>query len=348
MRAEWLKYRLGFRFTAITSRERLSYKDTYYIKVWDESCPDVIGIGEAGLFRGLSSDDTPEYENILTDICKGINRYANNTESLSEYPSIRFGIESAIRDLMNGGNRYLFPSEWTSGKIPMTINGLIWMGDKATMRSRIDQKLKEGFSCIKVKIGGIDFNQELELLSYIRNQAPDIEIRLDANGAFRAEDALSRLDSLSRFRIHSIEQPIRQGQYDKMSHICSQSPIPIALDEELIGLNDNDSRIKMLETIRPHYIILKPTLTGGFTASDEWIDLAKERGIGWWATSALESNIGLNAIAQWIAIHKPEMPQGLGTGQLYDNNIPSPLTLNGEKLWYGPNNNWDMQHIMHL
>ena len=222
------------------------------------------------------------------------------------------------------------------------------MGDKATMRSRIDQKLKEGFSCIKVKIGGIDFNQELELLSYIRNQAPDIEIRLDANGAFRAEDALSRLDSLSRFRIHSIEQPIRQGQYDKMSHICSQSPIPIALDEELIGLNDNDSRIKMLETIRPHYIILKPTLTGGFTASDEWIDLAKERGIGWWATSALESNIGLNAIAQWIASHKPEMPQGLGTGQLYDNNIPSPLTLNGEKLWYDPDNNWDMQHIMHL
>ena len=194
----------------------------------------------------------------------------------------------------------------------------------------------------------IDFNQELELLSYIRNQAPDIEIRLDANGAFRAEDALSRLDSLSRFRIHSIEQPIRQGQYDKMSHICSQSPIPIALDEELIGLNDNDSRIKMLETIRPHYIILKPTLTGGFTASDEWIDLAKERGIGWWATSALESNIGLNAIAQWIASHKPEMPQGLGTGQLYDNNIPSPLTLNGEKLWYDPDNNWDMQHIMHL
>ena len=347
MVAEWLKYRPGFRFTAITSRERLSYKDTYYIKVWDESRPEVVGIGEAALFRGLSCDDTPDYESMLSCTCANIDRYADSTVDLCRYPSIRFGIETAIRDLRNGGRRHLFDSEWSCGNRPLTINGLIWMGDKTTMRTRIDAKLKEGFSCIKVKIGGIDFAHELELLSYLRAQAPEIEIRLDANGAFSAKEALSRIDRLSRFHIHSIEQPIRQGQYSEMARICNVSPIPIALDEELIGLNDNGLRIRMLDEIHPHYIIIKPTLTGGFSASDEWIKLAEERSIGWWATSALESNIGLNAIAQWIATHRTEMPQGLGTGQLYDNNIPSPMTLNGEKLWYDTGRTWDMQNIMH-
>lgn len=340
MKASWQKYRLDFRFTAITSRDRLTYKDTYYIKVWDENVPEVKGIGEAGLFRGLSCDDRPDYESLLTQVCSDIERYTNDTEALAGYPSIRFGVETALRDLASGGSHKLFNTPWSNGQGSIAINGLIWMGDRETMRSRIETKLAEGFKCIKVKIGGIDFNHEMELLTYLRSLAPDIEIRLDANGAFHPDEALGRLERLAKTGIHSIEQPIRQGQWDKMARICADSPIDIALDEELIGLNDQDSRRRMLDTIKPAYIILKPTLTGGIAASDTWIDLARERGIGWWATSALESNIGLNAIAQWVSAYDTSMPQGLGTGQLYHNNIESPLTLTGDRLGYDIRKMW--------
>lgn len=342
MEATWLRYRLDFRFTAITSRDRLSCKDTYYIKVHDPRS-GATGIGEAGLFRGLSPDDLPGYEERLGKACRDIDRYATQgTGELAEWPSIRFGIETALADLRGGGRRMLYDTSWSRGETAMTTNGLIWMGDKATMRERVDAKLAEGFSCIKIKIGGIDFGQELELLSYLRSMAPEVEIRLDANGAFAPSTALGSLDKLARFGIHSIEQPIRQGQWEEMARICRESPIPIALDEELIGLHDPDSRRRMLDTVRPAYIILKPTLTGGFEASDQWIDLARERGIGWWATSALESNIGLNAIAQWVATHNPSMPQGLGTGQLYHNNIPSPLILRGESLYHDTGKTWEI------
>lgn len=341
MRASWQKYRLDFRFTAITSRDSLTYKDTYYIKVWDERHPEVMGIGEAGLFRGLSCDDCPDYENVLTRACNDIGHYsAYDTEALARYPSIRFGIETALRDLACGGRHLLFDTPWTDGDSEIAINGLIWMGDRDTMRSRIETKLSEGFKCIKVKIGGIDFEQEMQLLKYLRTLAPDIEIRLDANGAFRPDEALDRLNRLAEIGIHSIEQPVRQGQWDTMRRICADSPIPIALDEELIGLNDDDSQRRMLNTIRPAYIILKPTLIGGFAASDRWIGLAQERAIGWWATSALESNIGLNAIAQWVSTYDTSMPQGLGTGQLYHNNILSPLTLTGDRLRYDVQKSW--------
>lgn len=340
MKASWHKYRLDFRFTAITSRDSLTYKDTYYIKVWDEDNPMVTGIGEAGLFRGLSYDDCPDYESVLTQVCANIERYAADTEALACYPSIRFGVETALRDLASGGTHRLFYTPWSNGSGSIAINGLIWMGDRDTMRSRIEAKLAEGFKCIKVKIGGIDFNQELELLTYLRSLAPKIEIRLDANGAFRPDQALGRLEQLAKTGIHSIEQPIRQGQWKEMAKICADSPIDIALDEELIGINDHDSRRRMLDAVNPAYIILKPTLTGGFAASDAWIDLARERGIGWWATSALESNIGLNAIAQWVSTYDTSMPQGLGTGQLYHNNIESPLTLTGDRLGYDISKKW--------
>lgn len=340
MKAEWQKRRLDFRFTAITSRDRLTWKDTYYIKVWDETAPTATGIGEAGLFRGLSCDDVPDYESKLTEVCDNIERYASCCEALAAYPSIRFGVETALLDLRNGGRHMLFDTPWTSGERSMEINGLIWMGDKPTMRKRIEEKLADGFRCIKVKIGGIDFEHEIELLSYLRAMAPDIEIRLDANGAFSPDEAPAKLDRLAKLRIHSIEQPVRQGQWLKMAAICADSPIPIALDEELIGINDTQTKRKMLDAIKPDYVILKPTLTGGFAASDEWIRLATERGIGWWATSALESNIGLNAIAQWVATYNPSMPQGLGTGQLYHNNIESPLTLRGDRMYYDTTKPW--------
>ncbi len=340
MKASWHKHRLDFRFTAITSRDSLTFKDTYYIKVWDEQSPEMTGIGEAGLFRGLSYDDRPDYESLLTRVCSDIDMYTASTDGLAEYPSIRFGVETALRDLAGGGVHRLFDTPWSNGRGAITINGLIWMGDRETMRSRIETKLAEGFGCIKVKIGGIDFGQELELLAYLRSLAPDIEIRIDANGAFRPDEALGRLDRLAKIGIHSIEQPVRQGQWDEMARICANSPIAIALDEELIGINDNDTRRRMLDSVKPDYIILKPTLTGGFEASDAWITLAAERGIGWWATSALESNIGLNAIAQWVSAHDTIIPQGLGTGQLYQNNIAAPLVLSGDRLRYDTEKDW--------
>lgn len=344
MKATWCKYQLDFRFLAITSREKMRKKDTYFIKVWDGD-PHTYGLGEAGLFRGLSCDDRPDYESKLHDVCLNIDKYASDLGLLSDFPSIKMGIETAVRDFKNGGERKIFHSDWTEGKSVLTINGLVWMGDKATMSERIMEKVDDGFRCIKLKIGGIDFQEELKLLQLIRNVCPDIEIRLDANGAFTPENAQERLSLLAAFDIHSIEQPIRQGQWDVMAHLCQISPIPIALDEELIGLNSLTDKARMLDTIMPQYIILKPTLCGGFTGSDEWISLAETRKIGWWATSALESNIGLNAIAQWVATKDISLPQGLGTGQLYYNNIPSPLSLSGDKLSYCPDLKWEIPEM---
>ena len=345
MKATWCKYLLDFRFTAITSRERMRQKDTYFIKLCNSGAEDTFGLGEAGLFRGLSCDDRPDYEEKLSEVCRDIDRYAANPALLADYPSIRFGLETAMRDLQNGGRRIIFPSKWTAGESALTINGLVWMGDSELMRERIALKLADGFSCVKIKIGGINFDEELELLKFIRQEAPDIQLRLDANGAFRPDEAIGKLNQLARYDIHSIEQPIRAGQWEAMNRLCRTSPIPIALDEELIGINDREGKIRMLDAIRPAYIILKPTLTGGFEASEEWIALAGERNCGWWATSALESNIGLNAIAQWVATLNPSLPQGLGTGQLYHNNIPSPLTLHGEKLSYSPDGKWTIPEL---
>lgn len=345
MQAAWCKYKLSFRFTAITSRERMDWKETFYIKIWNCDTPSVYGIGEAGLFRGLSCDDRPGYEEMLDAVCRDIDRYIENPALLSDWPSIRFAVETAACDLANGGKRILFPSEWTDGKKAITINGLVWMGDRDTMRERIASKLADRCGCVKVKIGGIDFEEELALLDYIRSQAPDITLRLDANGAFPPHEAEEKLKRLAEFGIHSIEQPVRAGQWQEMKHLCRTSPIAIALDEELIGLNSPEEKRRMLETVQPQYIVLKPTLCGGIGGSEEWIRMAKNNGAGWWITSALESNIGLNAIAQWTATLDSDMAQGLGTGQLYHNNITSPLRTDGDRLSYDPAEKWEIPQM---
>ena len=340
-----MPYRLVFKEAGGTSRGILTTKETYFVKIWNSANPACYGVGEAALFRGLSAEDCPEYEQILAHMCKNINTLT--LDDLAPWSSIRFGIETALADLKAGGIRIPFPGPFTRAEQTITINGLIWMGTKETMRQRIEEKLNQGFRCLKLKIGAIDFNAELELLREIRTHfsPTDIELRVDANGAFTPEEALEKLKQLSAFHLHSIEQPIRAGQWQEMATLVRQTPIPIALDEELIGINEAHTKLQMLQTICPHYIILKPALCGGFAGADEWITLADSLNIGHWATSALESNIGLNAIAQWCATHPTAMPQGLGTGQLYTNNIPSPLYLDGAELGYNPTTSWNFTQL---
>lgn len=316
-------------------------KPTYFIRIWDDENPEIYGLGECNLFPGLGIDDTPEYENILRKWCRDINSVDISMLSTLA-PSIAFGIETALADLHNGGIRKPFPSQWTDGRGEITINGLVWMGSIEEMTQRVAEKIDSGFHCVKLKIGGQDFNRELEILSQLRSQFPKdkLEIRLDANGAFATSEAMGKLEKLAKFDIHSIEQPIKEFQWDSMSRICKDSPIPVALDEELIYQTTERHRIRMLDTLMPQYIILKPALHGSFCGAKRWIQLAQERNIGWWITSALESNIGLNAIAQWAATLEPNIPQGLGTGGLYFNNIESPLRLTGEKLSYDNNSEW--------
>lgn len=337
MSLAWAPYRLYFKFEARTSRAVMLHKDTYFLKMWHEDNPEVFGIGEVPLFIGLSKEDTPDFERVLAKLC---------SEDLSDVPncsSIRFGLESARRDLAEGGKRTPWPaSPFANGK-PVEINGLVWMGDKRLMAERVREKLAQGFRCIKMKIGGIDFEDEYELVAALRAQfsADDLEIRLDANGAFTRDNALPRLDRLSKLRIHSLEQPVKAGQPELMAEICRNSPIAIALDEELIGI-DLDQAPALLEFVKPAYIILKPALCGGFHAADCLIATAESMGIGWWATSALESNIGLNAIAEWVSNYNPVMPQGLGTGELYTNNVRSPLFLDGSKLRTASIDHWQL------
>lgn len=338
MKVSWQRYTLRFRERAITSRDSMMEKDTWFVRIESEEIPGGEAVGEAAMFHGLSREDTPDYEQQLDNACRRASQCGLLEEMMDSLPrvsSIRAGFESAL--LRSG----LYPTTgretaWLEGKEGIRINGLVWMGDKSTMRLRIREKLDSGFHCVKLKIGGIRFEDELELIADIRKEfsPADIELRLDANGGFTPENALERLERLSAFEIHSLEQPVKPRQWKAMNRICRQSPIAIALDEELIGFSAREEKIEMLEAIAPRYIILKPSLCGGFSEADEWISLACQRGIGWWATSALESNIGLEAIGRWTASYQPEIPQGLGTGNLYTNNIPSPLETRGERLWY--------------
>lgn len=324
----------------MTSRGVYTSKDSWFLYISDG---DKTGIGECSLLKDLSIDDRPDFEEKLTEVCNSINNGDYNfDEPLYEFPAIQFGLETALYDLQNGGRHILFSSEFTQGKTGIITNGLIWMGDKTFMRKQITQKLEKGFSCIKLKIGAIDWELERELIAKMRHTFPasDLTIRVDANGAFSLEQATEVLSELAKMQVHSIEQPIKAGQWDGMAQLCANTPTPIALDEELIGINSVEKKQELIETIQPQYLILKPGLLGGFKASDEWIDLADERKIGWWATSALESNIGLNAISQWVFTKNITMYQGLGTGQLFANNIDSPLTLHGEKLFYDTNKDW--------
>lgn len=345
LQARYTPYTLDFKFPARTSREVMSRKLTYFVKVWDESNPERFGIGECALFKGLSCDDVPSYEEVLSQACMNINEL--DQDDLKDYPSILFGIETALLDLKNGANRSPFPSAWSKGDSEIRINGLVWMGSVAEMQQRIEEKLERGFKCLKFKIGGEDFNQEYALLENVRKRfSPDLlEIRLDANGAFTSANAIDRLNLLSRLHIHSLEQPVAPGQSDVMARICRESPIPIALDEELIGHNDANDKLQLLSELKPQYIILKPALCGGFSGAMEWISIARLLSIGWWATSALESNIGLNAIAQWVSTMHTTMPQGLGTGALYLNNIKSPIVQERDIIKYNPAQKWEIPRL---
>ena len=307
-------------------------KETYIIRIWDTERPEIKGTGECALFRGLSKEDCPAYESKLAEVCHDIESI--NPEELEEWSSIRFGVEMALADLEHGGKGIYFPSDFTLGRQFIEINGLIWMGDREKMLQRIEQKLEMGFRCIKLKIGAIDFDAELSLLDFIRSRfgRKQVEIRVDANGAFAPSGALKKLRALSEFELHSIEQPVKAGQWEIMAGLCADSPIPIALDEELIGISRKDDKRELLSQVCPDYLVLKPALCGGFRGAEEWICLCREYGTGWWVTSALESNIGLSALAQWVATLKNPMPQGLGTGQLYTNNFPARILQEGSTL----------------
>ena len=342
IKATYKKHVLNFKNPSGTSRGILKTKETWFLILRDTTA---MGIGETGLFRGLSIDDVAHYEEKLTWVCNHIDQGLDFLRNeLNAYPSIQFGLEQAFLSLRSESTFELFPSSFTEGKNEIPINGLIWMGDQNFMKRQIKDKLKTGFSCLKMKIGAIDFDAEMELLKSIRKEfsSKEIELRVDANGAFHPKNALEKLDQLSTLDIHSIEQPIQQGQIQEMAELCSNTPLPIALDEELIGIFSFEEKKKLIATIAPQYIILKPSLIGGFTGSKEWITLAKQFNSGWWVTSALESNIGLNAIAQFTYTLQSNLPQGLGTGSLFTNNFTSPLEVKNGTLRYNPLQKWNL------
>lgn len=334
---------LHFKLPSGTSRGVMTEKETWFIVLEQDGKK---GIGECGILRGLSIDDRPDYEEKLQWTCANIDLGKDRLwEALLEFPSIQFGIEMAFQSLVSETPFLLFPSAFTDGSKSMVINGLVWMGEEAFMKQQIEEKLEEGFTCVKLKIGAINFDQELRLLRFIREHftREQVEIRVDANGAFDENEALIKLTQLSEFKLHSIEQPIRKNHTDRMAELCKTSPFPIALDEELIGVFGMQEKEQLLTKIKPQYIILKPSFVGGFRGTQEWISLAEKHQIGWWITSALESNIGLNAIAQWTYLQQNLMPQGLGTGALYTNNFDSPLTVATGQLWYKPTTAWDFE-----
>ena len=342
IKASYKKYILNFKRPSGTSRGVLTEKETWFI-ILEENGKK--GIGECGILRTLSIDDRPDYEAKLKWTCENIHLGKDFLwEALLEFPSIQFGVEQAFLSLESENPFVLFPSEFTSGNQSIPINGLVWMGDEGFMKQQIEQKLATGYTCIKLKIGVIDFNKELDLLQYIRSHFDEktIEIRVDANGAFSTEEALHKLQQLGTFRLHSIEQPIKAGNWEAMATLCQNTPLPIALDEELIGIFTYDEKERLLQTTKPQYIILKPSLVGGFRGSEEWIELAEKHKISWWITSALESNIGLNAIAQWTYTLQNPMPQGLGTGALYTNNFDCPLEVRRGQLWNNITLEWNV------
>jgi len=339
--ATFTKYDLQFKQASGTSRGVLHTKETYFLKIFSD---EKFGVGECSLFRGLSYDDVSDYALKLQWLCDNINRNKDFLlQELIAYPSIQFGFEQALLSFQSENTFSLFPSEFTRGQNSISINGLIWMGDRSFMEKQIKEKLASGFTTIKLKIGAIDFNAELNLLKAIRKEfsANEIELRVDANGAFAPNEALEKLNRLSDYDLHSIEQPIKAGQIEKMAELCSITPLPIALDEELIGVLNRSEKELLMEKIKPHFIILKPSLIGGFSGTDQWIQLAEKHQIDWWVTSALESNIGLNAIAQYTYIKHTNIPQGLGTGGLFTNNITSPLEVKNGALYYSQKQKWE-------
>lgn len=347
-RARWIERTLHPHFSLGTSKGTLEARTVWYLMAWDDERPEVKGIGEAALFPGHSREFPADVRVKLMELCERTDNWeARLHGDLVDVPSVRFAVEQCLKDLEASGTKLLFPSEFTLGRKALPINGLVWMGDKATMRQRIREQLDMGCSTIKMKIGAIGVDDELDLLKAVRAEfgPEDVTLRVDANGAFSFADAPRILDRLAGLQVHSIEQPIAPGLYELMAELCESTPVPIALDEDLIGLNAADSKADLLDLIRPAYIVIKPSLVGGWAATTEWIRLAEQRSIGWWITSALESNIGLNAIAQFTATLNISMAQGLGTGKVYRNNIPSPLLAERGMLRYLPERAWDLSAL---
>lgn len=328
--------RLHFKQPAGTSIGSYTTRDVWYLHLTSDKHPDRVGIGECAPLPKLSCDDVPEYELVLARICNEVAGQGGfSVESLRDYPSILFGLETAFRHLERG-SLDLWDTPFSRGEAGIPINGLIWMGDYKKMLEQIETKMTTGFRCIKLKIGAINFEEELALLRFIRSHfsAKEVELRVDANGAFAPVDAMEKLKRLAELDLHSIEQPIRAGQWEDMARLTAETPLPIALDEELIGMNIPERKQCLLDSVHPQYIILKPSLHGGMAGGSEWIREAEKRNIGWWITSALESNIGLNAIAQWCATFNNPLPQGLGTGALFTDNVDMPLEVRKDCLWY--------------
>ena len=340
LKAKIYSHELKFIIPGGTSRGILKTKPTWFIKVFDQINKTRFGLGECGPIQGLSLESIDQMIDKLNEVKKNINELSNI--DLSLFPSINFGLETAFLDLKIGGKKVIFKNSFIDGE-PIRINGLIWMGDKDYMINQINSKISDGYSCLKLKIGSIDFNEELSIIKSIRERFSSkiLEIRVDANGAFKSKNALNKLDLLSKLKIHSIEQPIATNQWKELKEICEKTPLPIALDEELISINDKKE--EFINYIKPQYLVLKPTLLGGFEKTKKWINIAENNNIGWWITSSLESNIGLNAIAQFCGNYELKIPQGLGTGQLFSNNIESPLEIEGQELYFRKNKTWDMR-----
>lgn len=355
LRLQYSQRALRFNFPARTSRGALTEHVAWYLHLTDDAQAPAgpQGLGEAAPLAGLSPDHRPDFEARVQLLCQDFNarRFATAPEPAglaalveAEWPALRFGLETVVLDWQMGGRRILFDNAFSRGEAPLPINGLVWMGDADFMQTQIRKKLAEGYRCLKLKIGGIDFAAELSLLRSIREVASPAELvlRVDANGAFAPEEAEAKLAQLAEFELHSIEQPIRAGQWSAMAALCRRSPVPIALDEELIGLTEPAQQAALLAEVQPAYVVLKPTLLGGLSAAADWIARATTAGIGWWMTSALESNVGLNAISQLTAQYPVgDFAQGLGTGQLYHNNIAAPLHVQGGFLHYRPQEVWE-------
>ena len=344
MKASFKKYTLNFKQASGTSRGVYTTRDTWFIFLSDGANT---GIGECAPLPDLSIERPNRMSAKLLQVCDEIGYFTQFPNELKAWPSIQFGLETALLDLKNGGQQILFPSAFSSGNTGIPINGLIWMGTPEFMKQQIRTKIEAGFRCIKLKIGALDFKTEFDLLKAVRTEfsPEEITLRVDANGAWSPKEALKNLKRLANLHIHSIEQPIEAGQWNEMAELCQKSPVPIALDEELIGIVSPSEKQKLIETIRPAYLILKPSLHGGFAGCEEWISLAEKNGSDWWITSALESNIGLNAIAQWTFQLNAKSEQGLGTGQLFTNNFESPLEISGDKLWHIPEKKWDISNL---
>lgn len=345
MKAHFQKYTLNFKQASGTSRGIYTTRDSWFIFLNDGTST---GIGECAPLPDLSVENPKRMSAKLLQVCEEISYFSQFPEELNAWPSIRFGLETALLDLKNGGKQELFPSAFTRGEHGIPINGLIWMSTPEQMKQQIRAKLDAGFRCIKMKIGALDFETEFELLKAVRREfsPEEITLRVDANCAYSYQTALEYLKRLSDLQIHSIEQPIQTNRWNEMAELCRQSPVPIGLDEELIGISSRKEMQKLLETIRPAYLILKPSLHGGFAGCEKWIEQAEKIGSGWWITSALESNIGLNAIAQWTFHLNAKNEQGLGTGQLFSNNFDSPLEISGDRLWFRPEKKWELRELL--